>query len=478
MNRAEAAVLTIYYLTLGVLVFLALHRFYLVRLRRRHQAPERVRGEVLLPVTVQLPLYNEPLVAARLIDAAARMRHLGPLEIQVLDDSNDETTVIVAERVAVWREAGVDVKHVRRTSRDGYKAGALAYGATLASGSLFAVFDADFVPPVDFLEKVTPFFANPRVGMVQARWGHLNREESLLTRVQAIYLDAHFAVESAARNFSGRFFNFNGTAGVWRREAIADAGGWSADTLTEDLDLSYRAQMAGWEFVFVDDFEVPAELPGSVAAFQQQQQRWAGGSIQTARKLLPSIMTGDLAWRVRIEAFFHLTNNVAYLLSFLLALLVVPAALIRHRYGLSPLLALDLVFFAVSTSSVFLFYLEGQRRAGRPVPLVREMLAVLPIGLGISLRNAAAVLRGFVVNGGEFRRTPKRGISALRLPRMHVTAPWLEASMTIFFIAAAGLFAEAKIWAAIPIAMLFMSGYGYVTALRVSERLRHAKTIL
>ncbi|HEX2123756.1 MAG TPA: glycosyltransferase, partial [Thermoanaerobaculia bacterium] len=286
MSPAEAVVLALYYVVLSVLAVYSLHRFYLVRLRRRTPEPPRVTGASFPPLTIQLPLYNEPNVAARLLDAVAAIEYPGALDIQVLDDSSDDTPAIVAARVAAMRARGVAGEHVRRDSREGYKAGALAHGMSRSASELFAVFDADFVPPPDVLLRMVPHFGDPRVGMVQARWTHLNRDESLLTRVQALFLDAHFAVESAARNFGGRFFNFNGTAGVWRREAIESAGGWSSSTLTEDLDLSYRAQLAGWEFVFVNGVEVPAELPAALSGFQDQQHRWAKGSIQTARKLL------------------------------------------------------------------------------------------------------------------------------------------------------------------------------------------------
>lgn len=395
------------------------------------------------------------------------MRYPGDVTVQVVDDSDDETTAIVAQVVASLTRRGLDVQHLRRGTRSGYKAGALTHALQQTDATLVAVFDADFVPPPDFLERLVPYLVDDRVGMVQARWGHLNREESLLTRIQAIYLDAHFAVESAARNYSGRFFNFNGTAGIWRRAAIEDAGGWSSHTLTEDLDLSYRAQLAGWRFVFVDDFEVPAELPASVAAFQQQQQRWAEGSMQTARKLMPSIWRADVPWRVKLEAFFHLTNNIAYLLSVLLALLVVPSVAVRYAAGWSWLLALDIVLLALSTGSVVRFYIEGQRRIARRLA-VRELLALVPIGLGISLRNAWAVTRGLFRYGGEFKRTPKRGES-FAAPLTRSAAPLAEFVMLAGFSWAFVTFARRGLWGALPIAALFLAGYGYVIVMRVTE---------
>ncbi|HEU4888650.1 MAG TPA: glycosyltransferase, partial [Thermoanaerobaculia bacterium] len=356
MSFAETGVLTLYYVVLSVLAVYSIHRLHLVRLRRRTPPPTRVTATVYPPLTVQLPLYNEPNVALRLIDAVARLDYPGALDIQVLDDSTDETSSIVAGAVARIAANGTSIAHIRRASRDGFKAGALAHGMRLSTSELFAVFDADFVPPRDLLLRMVPYFADAGVGMVQARWTHLNRDESLLTRVQALFLDAHFAVESAARNFGGRFFNFNGTAGIWRRAAIEEAGGWSSSTLTEDLDLSYRAQLAGWEFVFLNDVEVPAELPAALSGFQDQQHRWAKGSIQTARKLLGTIVGSGLGRRVKSEAVFHLTNNSAYLFTVLLALLIVPSMLVRYRNGLAWMFAIDVPLFVASTGSVLLFY--------------------------------------------------------------------------------------------------------------------------
>lgn len=431
--------------------------------------PPRLTADVFPPLTIQLPLYNEPNVAARLLDAVAAIDYPGRLDIQVLDDSTDVTTEIVAARVKTMKNAA----HIRRGSRDGFKAGALAEGMRRSDSELFAVFDADFVPPPDVLTRMVPYFADPRVGMVQARWTHINRDCSMLTRVQALFLDAHFAVESAARNFGGRFFNFNGTAGVWRREAIEEAGGWSSSTLTEDLDLSYRAQLAGWQFVFLPDIEVPAELPAALSGFQEQQHRWTKGSIQTARKLLPSILRGRLQRGVKTEALFHLTNNTAYLLSVLLALLTVPAMLIRYRHDLGWSFTADFFLFAASTGSILLFYREGQQWAGRRAPPLRELLAVLPVGIGMSIRNAAAVLEGLVQTGGYFRRTPKEGDSNRRAIDRRPRLPWLELTLTLAFAACVAAFALSSRWVAVPFLTLFATGYGYVTIFALQERLNY-----
>ena len=475
MNPAEAAVLTLYYLVLSVLAVYSVHRFYLVRLRRRTPEPARLVAQHFPPLTIQLPLYNEPNVAGRLLDAVAAIEYAGALDVQVLDDSTDATTSIVAEKVQAMRASGRRVEHVRRGSRDGFKAGALAEGMRRSASALFAVFDADFVPSPDVLTRMVPYFADPRVGMVQARWTHINRDESMLTRVQALFLDAHFAIESAARNFGGRFFNFNGTAGVWRREAIEEAGGWSSSTLTEDLDLSYRAQLAGWEFVFLPDVEVPAELPAALSGFQEQQHRWTKGSIQTARKLLPSILRKNIGGRVKVEAVFHLTNNTAYLLSVLLALLAVPSMVIRYRHDLGWSFTCDFFLFAASTGSVLLFYREGQQWAGRKPPPLRELLAVLPVGIGMSIRNAAAVLEGLVQTGGFFHRTPKEGDGGPRLADRKPRIPWIEMALTVLFAAVVVAFAATRHWVSLPFLTLFVTGYGYVAVFAIQERLNHAK---
>jgi cellulose synthase/poly-beta-1,6-N-acetylglucosamine synthase-like glycosyltransferase len=477
MSPVEYAVLTLYYVVLAMLAVYSLHRLHLVRLRRRSPEPVRVTAEHYPPLTVQLPLYNEPLVAARLIDAVAALEYPGMLDIQMLDDSTDATPAIVAERVAALRACGVRVEHIRRTTRDGYKAGALAHGMERSDAELFAVFDADFVPPPDVLLRMVPYFADPRVGMVQARWTHLNREGSLLTRVQAIFLDAHFAIESAARSFAGRFFNFNGTAGVWRRSAVEEAGGWSASTLTEDLDLSYRAQLAGWTFVFLPDVEVPAELPAALSGFQEQQHRWAKGSIQTARKLAPSIVGSGFRASTKTEALFHLTNNSAYLLSLLVALLIVPSMRIRYAYGFGWTYVIDLLLFTISSGSVLLFYIEGQRWAGRAWPSPRVLLALLPVGIGMSVRNASAVIEGLLQRGGHFRRTPKtgdRGTERTRAIRERVPRiPWAELALSLFFLGIVAQFAAAERWLAIPCLALFATGYGSIAAMAVKERLTY-----
>jgi len=470
MSGSDVVVLALYYSALALLAVYGLHRLYLVRLRRRLSAPPvRSAPEHWPSVTIQLPVYNEPNVVVRLLDATAAIEYPGRIEIQVLDDSTDHTTALAAARIAGLRKSGSHIEHIRRPARDGFKAGALANGMLLSNNDLFAIFDADFVPARDVLLRMVPAFNDPSVGMVQARWGHLNRHQSLLTSVQAIYLDGHFAIESAGRCFGGRFFNFNGTAGVWRREAIVEAGGWSAATLTEDLDLSYRAQLAGWRFVFLPTVEICAELPASLGGFQEQQHRWAKGSIQTARRVLPPLMRRSLPAAIKAEAWFHLTGNFAYALTSVVALLVVPATLIRQRLSIGWTVLIDLALITVSTGSVLHFYIAGQHFAGRERPPLRHLLATLPVGIAISLRNTSAVLEGLFLRGGYFRRTPKMGGSAgLVKP---VRWPVAEFTLASFFVAAIIAFAMSGQWLALPLLSMFLAGYGYAAAADLHERL-------
>ena len=329
MSLTETLILVLYFFVLSILAIYGWHRYYLVYLYMKHKGnvpPALPPPQVLPRVTVQLPIFNEMYVADRLIDAVCEIDYPRELlEIQVLDDSTDETTEIAELAVRRHAARGFDIKYLHRVDRTGYKAGALEAGLQQASGEFIAIFDADFVPPKDFLLRTLGYFErDPKVGMVQARWGHLNRDYSLLTRIQSILLDAHFVLEHGGRNRAGCFFNFNGTAGVWRRETIGDAGGWQHDTLTEDLDLSYRAQLKGWRFIFMPDLVSPAEVPVEMNSFKSQQHRWAKGSIQTCIKLMPRILRSSQPLAVKAEAFFHLSANFNYLLMSLLSLLMFP----------------------------------------------------------------------------------------------------------------------------------------------------------
>lgn len=452
----------LYLLVLGLLAILGLHRLHLVSLVgwRSADPPEPEAPRAWPQVTVQLPLYNEASVAARLIDAVAALDYPPErLEIQVLDDSTDETRARVDERVAWHRGLGVPVHVLRRQNREGYKAGALAYGLERARGDLIAIFDADFVPAPDFLLRTVPHFADRGLGLVQGCWGHLNRDASLLTRVQALALDAHFRVEQAARSRTGRFFNFNGTAGVWRREAIDSAGGWAADTITEDLDLSLRAQLTGWRFLFLEGVVAPAELPEDLAAFRAQQRRWTRGSGQTARKLLGHVwVTPRIPLRARIEASFQLVLNLAYPLLLLLVLTSVPLVVLG-----SSLLELQWALFACATLSVTAFYVTSQRARGWRGLVEGFVLtpALFAYGLGLSLSNGLAYLQGLAGGPAPFVRTPKRGTAAGRYrARPELALALAELGLGLYALSGLGI----GLWLGHPSAAPFLGliGLGFL----------------
>ncbi|HZF07588.1 MAG TPA: glycosyltransferase [Thermoanaerobaculia bacterium] len=476
---SSSVLLAIYYLILAVLAFYGVHRLALVilYLRTRGNRPVRPADPVEWPVvTVQLPLYNEMYVAERLIDAVCRLDYpQDRLEIQVLDDSTDETVGIVAQLVAEQRRRGFDIHHLHRSDRTGFKAGALAAGLAQAKGDLLAIFDADFVPQPSFLKTAIPYFADPGLGMVQGSWAHINRAYSLLTRAEAILLDGHFWIEHTARNRSGCFFNFNGTAGVWRRSAIDGAGGWEHDTLTEDLDLSYRAQIQGWKFLYLPELAVPSELPVDINGFKSQQFRWAKGSVQTGRKLLGRILASDLPWKVKFEAFVHLTNNSSYLLTVLIALLIFPAMLLRRGTSWSALLLIDLPLFLGATISVLFFYFMSQVASGRGWKTgLRNLPAVMAIGIGLSINNARAVVSGLLHRGGTFHRTPKYKIEqqgqdwlSKRYRSGSDPSCWIEGCLALYFAACCVYAFKRGMWMSLPFLYLFVQGYAYMFLLSV-----------
>jgi cellulose synthase/poly-beta-1,6-N-acetylglucosamine synthase-like glycosyltransferase len=481
MTTAGVLVVALYFLSLSVLAVYGCHRYYLLSLYRRHGAhrPGTVaRLDPLPRVTVQLPIYNELYVVERLIRAACALDYPADrLEIQVLDDSDDETTALAARVVAEMAGQGHDVVHVRRAGRAGFKAGALAHGLALARGDFLAIFDADFLPRPGFLLDLIHHFSHPRVGMVQARWGHLNRDYSLLTRLQSIYLDGHFVIEHAARDRAGRFFNFNGTAGIWRRSCIESAGGWRADTLTEDLDLSYRAQLKGWRFVFRPDVVAPGELPADLDAFRSQQRRWARGSIETARAILPRLLRARLPLGVKIESLFHLTNNASYVLMVMLAILMIPAMILRRHAGLRGLLLLDLPLVLMSTASVSTFYLRARRETGgRRLATVRLLPFLMSLGIGLALNNARAVLAVFGARRSEFVRTPKHDLrGSAGTWRRRYRAPsvrgWtvVELLFALSFTLAVPAAIRAGLYASVPILLLFQSGFLFTSILSLFQ---------
>jgi cellulose synthase/poly-beta-1,6-N-acetylglucosamine synthase-like glycosyltransferase len=363
-------------------------------------------------VTVQLPVYNERYVAERLIDAAAKLEApAGRLEIQVLDDSTDETVDIVAAAVARRRAAGIDIHHVRRSARVGYKAGALSHALRSAHGDYLAIFDADFVPPRDFLRRALPrLVADPGLAFVQARWGHLNRDDSVLTALQALSIDGHFAIEQFARSRSGGWFNFNGTAGIWRRAALVDAGGWSDATLTEDLDLSYRAFLRGWRAEYAGDVEVPAELPVSVAAYRRQQERWARGTFECAARHLPAIWASPVPLGRKVQATFHLTGYGIHLLMFLVSLLYpVLLALAPQHPELVTLFGMTIVFNLAVIAPTALFAAAQRRRGRRWWTALPRILLLSILGAGMMVNTLRAAWRACRARPGVFERTPKFG---------------------------------------------------------------------
>lgn len=431
--HARIVVATAYVSILGALALFACNRLYLLLLllwNRRHAAPA---SGTRRSVTVQIPVWNEVGVIERALDGIAALDYPRELlEVQVLDDSTDETSALVAKKALELAKTGLRIEHVRRSSREGFKAGALANGLARATGELVAIFDADFVPAPDFLARAVPCFDDPKTGLVQARWEHTNRNASLLTRVQALLLDAHFLVEQAARSRSGRPFKFNGTGGLWRRAAIEDAGGWSADTLTEDLDLSVRAQLRGWRFVFLDDLVAAGELPEDLAAFRSQQRRWVKGSAETSRKLLGAVWTAPgLTLGARFETTVQLLLNASYPLALALALLTVPLVGLGVPRSARTLGEVHAALFLLATFNVGAFLVAAQVRRGLAGVLEAILLlpAVFALGLGLSLSNARAFVSGLLGRKSPFVRTPKKGI--LAKARYAAVAPLGEAILEV-----------------------------------------------
>ena len=481
MTPGETLVLATYFFVLVILAVYGWHRYYLVYLymknKDRHPAPA---GMDRLPkVTVQLPIYNEMYVADRLIDAVCQLQYPRELlEIQVLDDSTDETQNVAERAMMRNAAAGIDITYIHRTDRTGYKAGALDAAMHVAKGDFIAIFDADFMPSPDFLEKTVPYFGDDRIAMVQARWGHINQDYSLLTKIQSIMLDGHFVLEHGGRNRAGLFFNFNGTAGIWRRAAIADAGGWQHDTLTEDLDLSYRAQLRGWKFLFLPNLVTPAEVPVEMNAFKSQQHRWAKGSIQTCRKVLPYILQSNLPLKVKTEAFFHLTANFNYLLMVVLSVLMFPAMVVRYTMGWTEMLLIDVPLFLAATASVFNFYLISQRETYRDWrSRVRVLPMVLAVGIGLAVNNSKAVIEAMMGHTSEFARTPKYGIERSRDEWQHKKyhqslsiQPFIEVALGLYFTGTVLYALQHGIYGTLPFLVLFQVGFLYTGLMSIFQQ--------
>ena len=490
MTPIETLTLAGYFFVLVILAVYGWHRSYLVYLymkHKDHQPAPLGSFETLPRVTVQLPIYNEMYVAERLIETVCQLDYPRELlEIQVLDDSVDETTAVAERAVRRNAAAGINITCLHRADRTGYKAGALEAGLRVAAGEYVAIFDADFIPTPDFLRRSVPFFTDPKVAMVQARWGHVNQDYSLLTKIQSILLDGHFVLEHGSRSRSGLFFNFNGTAGIWRRSAIEDAGGWQHDTLTEDLDLSYRAQLRGWQFVFLQDLIAPAELPVEMNAFKSQQHRWAKGSIQTCRKVLPRILRSNLPLGVKAEAFFHLTANFNYLLMCVLSLLMVPSMVIRYNMGWYEMLLIDVPLFFAATASVANFYIVCQRELHKDwMTRLKYVPLLMSIGIGLTVNNTRGVLEALFNRKSEFARTPKYGIEGQadewigkKYRESGVVQPMIEFTFGLYFTATVFYALANGIYGTVPFLVLFQLGFLYTSLLSIVQQFAGGDVVL
>jgi cellulose synthase/poly-beta-1,6-N-acetylglucosamine synthase-like glycosyltransferase len=484
-NAFDLAIMLPYFLVMAILAMYGIHRYQLVYnfYKNRKNVPGPPPDITTWPkVTVQLPIYNERYVIERLVDAVAQFDYPRELiEIQVLDDSTDLTTDVARDCVERHKAHGVPIAYIHRDNREGFKAGALQEGLKSAAGELVAIFDADFIPPPDFLRRTVPYFADSDIAMVQTRWSYVNRNHSRLTEVEAILLDGHFAIEHSSRFRSGLFFNFNGTAGIWRRSAIEDAGGWQHDTLTEDTDLSYRAQLRGWRFLYLPEVECPSELPVEMNAFKSQQARWAKGLMQTAKKILPRVLRSSAPGAVKAEAFFHLTANLSYPLMVFLSIILLPAMIVRFYQGWFQVLTIDLPLFVASTCSISSFYLAAER-AFYPQTWKRTfwyLPFVMALGIGLSVRNALAVIEAIFGVKSEFVRTPKyrvegdgRNRRAWVKKSYHKSAglmPYIELGLGVYFAAAVVYSIQMENYATVPFLVLFIWGYLYTGVMSLAQ---------
>ncbi len=395
---------------------------YLSQKKRNEVAPKfnLLNPKEIPTVTIQLPIYNEKYVVERLLDNIAKIEYpKSKLEIQVLDDSTDDSVIETASRVKSLKEGGLDIKHIRRTNREGFKAGALKEGLKVAKGEFVAIFDADFLPDSDWLKKTVVYFKDEEIGVVQTRWGHINREYSTLTRIQAFALDAHFTLEQAGRNAKGHFINFNGTAGIWRKDCILDAGNWEGDTLTEDLDLSYRAQLKDWKFKYLEDVETPAELPVVISAARSQQFRWNKGGAENFRKSVASVLSAkNISFKTKFHGVMHLLNSSMFLCVFIVAVLSIPMLYIKNTYGHLAWVFEVTSFFIISTIILFICYwftyksIQGSS-FDNFVDYIKLFFTFFSVALGFSLHNSVAVLEGHMGKRSEFVRTPKFNINSL-----------------------------------------------------------------
>jgi cellulose synthase/poly-beta-1,6-N-acetylglucosamine synthase-like glycosyltransferase len=479
----DEIILVTYILTMSVLLFFASHGIIMLFYHKKYiknvpTSDDKI--ELNKKVTIQLPLYNELYVTKRLIDAVCKIEYPKELlEIQVLDDSTDNTVEIVQNLVTEKVKEGFDIKQIRRADRKGYKAGALKEGLDVAKGELIAIFDADFVPRPDFLKNTLKYFINPNIGMVQTRWEHLNEDYSILTRIQALALNGHFVMEQPIRNRAGFFINFNGTGGVWRKECIENAGNWHADTITEDLDLSYRAQLKGWKFIYLRDITTPAELPSEMNALKAQQFRWTKGAIETAKKLLPKIWSSKIPIRIKLQSTFHLTNNIVFPFILIAGILNVPLIFIKNSgpYGIFFNL---MSVFVVAFLSSFMFYLFAQKDVYTDW---RKKIALFPIfmagSMGFAVNNSRAVFEGLMNRKSEFVRTPKFKIvdkTDSIVPNSSYSDAYkinstILVEVILSFYCLIGVFASIYFMeiAALPFQLMFFLGFSSVAALSIKH---------
>lgn len=486
LDGLDWTVIILYFTILGLLAVLGAYRVRMVynfwRYRNIKPQPKAIFAEAELPrITVQLPLFNEMYVVERLLESVTAIDYPHDrLDIQVLDDSTDDTVRIASAAVERYRSLGFDIEYIHRTDRSGFKAGALENGLRSAKGELVAVFDADFTPKPDCLRKMVDYFTDERIGMVQMRWSHINAGYSLLTRIQEIMLDGHFVIEQTSRNRTGAFFNFNGTAGMWRRKAIDWSGGWQHDTLTEDTDLSFRAQLMGWRFVYLLDEDVPAELPVEMNAFKAQQRRWAKGLVQVGHKLMPRVWKNpQLTLQQKLELTLRLYGNCAAPLMILLSVLHIPVLIVRFNQGLFHMLLLDVPLMLFATFSVISFYgttilfrYPNEKRRLWMIPLIMGM------GIGLVFSNTRAVLEGLLGIKSSFVRTPKYRVENSRdnwlqharlYGRKHGLLPLMELAFALYFVGAVAYAIRSHIYATIPFLMIFLLGYGYMAMMSLFQ---------
>ncbi len=482
----EKVFLISYIVSLSILFIFASHGFIMIyyyfktyHIRKKDLCESELELKEYPLVTIQLPLYNEKYVITRLIDAVVRIDYpKDKLEIQILDDSTDETTEIIRNHIKQYIDKGYDIKHIHRTHREGYKAGALREGLKTAKGEFVAIFDADFIPRKKFLKRTLPYFyKDPKIALVQTRWEHINRDYSMITKTEAIALDGHFVIEQAVRNRAGFFINFNGTGGIWRKEAIFDAGNWQSDTLTEDLDLSYRAQMKGWKLKYLMNFTSPAELPSEINSLKSQQFRWTKGAIETAKKIFPQVLKSDLPLKMKFQSFIHLCSNFAYPFILLAAILNLPVLLIKINNQYEEVFKL-MSFFTFAFISSFMFYLYSQKDVYFDW---QERIFYFPLflagSMGLSLNNTKAVIEGLINKKSEFVRTPKYRIVSKNdtiinkkyLPKKISFLTFIELILSIYcFVGVIIAIIHAQV-AIIPFQLMFSVGFGLVSFLSIKQ---------